>query len=294
METRQIEKDLDELLDQLWQEVQEIDQQLKHLPRGVLYENSSHGTPQFQWKVNASDARRMYLSKTSEADLIEKLALRRYLEVLRTTDMENIELLEREKRILKKYRDRSEAYDVLPPGMKQRVDPKTISDEAYAKEWLSHMAGENFRDYSRKFRTHRGEWVRSKSEIIIANMLFEKGIPYKYEEPLWLNTRTVYPDFTILNSRTREEVYWEHLGKLDEKDYADKNCLKVEGYSEIGCQMGDRFLCTMETHDSQMSPEVAAKLLKKHFGDQFSNTFYEGWPTYYDDETENILSESVL
>lgn len=60
--------------------------------------------------------------------------------------------------------------------------------------------------------------VRSKSEVIIANMLFEREIPFRYEAPLFAPDGTFYlPDFTI--TWQGEKWYWEHLGRLDEEKY---------------------------------------------------------------------------
>jgi hypothetical protein len=46
-------------------------------------------------------------------------------------------------------------------------------------------------------RTSRAETVRSKSEVIIANLLHAKDIDYHYEHPLELGGVVKYPDFTI-------------------------------------------------------------------------------------------------
>ena len=60
--------------------------------------------------------------------------------------------------------------------------------------------------------------VRSKSEVIISNMLEERGIDFLYEEPLYAEDGSFYlPDFTI-NWRG-SDYYWEHLGLLDREDY---------------------------------------------------------------------------
>ena len=32
-----------------------------------------------------------------------------------------------------------------------------------------------------------------------------------------LSNRIIHPDFTVLNVRTREILYWEHLGMMDNK-----------------------------------------------------------------------------
>ncbi|MDR0926655.1 MAG: ATP-dependent RecD-like DNA helicase [Ignavibacteria bacterium] len=61
--------------------------------------------------------------------------------------------------------------------------------------------------------------VRSKSEVIITNMLFESGIEsIKYEEPLFATDGTFYlPDFTI--QWKGNTYYWEHLGMLNVPKY---------------------------------------------------------------------------
>lgn len=55
--------------------------------------------------------------------------------------------------------------------------------------------------------TNRGELVRSKSEMIIANLLAQNEIPYEYEKALWLGNKRIHPDFTI--ELDFETYYWE-------------------------------------------------------------------------------------
>lgn len=63
-----------------------------------------------------------------------------------------------------------------------------------------------------------GDMVRSKSEVIIANMLHERGIKFYYEKPLFAPDGTMYlPDFTLIWNG--EEVYWEHVGRLSDPKY---------------------------------------------------------------------------
>jgi exodeoxyribonuclease V alpha subunit len=60
--------------------------------------------------------------------------------------------------------------------------------------------------------------VRSKSEVIIANMLAERQVPFWYEKPLFAADGSFYlPDFTVMFSG--EEYYLEHVGRLDLPDY---------------------------------------------------------------------------
>ena len=72
-------------------------------------------------------------------------------------------------------------------------------------------------------RTESGDLVRSKSEVIIADKLFARGVDYAYEQPLTLpNGRTRYPDFTIVDPARGMTFYWEHLGLLDDPEYQSR------------------------------------------------------------------------
>ncbi len=62
-------------------------------------------------------------------------------------------------------------------------------------------------------RTRRGIAVRSKSEVIVADILDSLEISYKYEEPLYSKSNPIdfrLPDFTA--SFEGNVYYWEHLG----------------------------------------------------------------------------------
>ena len=79
--------------------------------------------------------------------------------------------------------------------------------------------GANFLEEQLIHRTSRGEAVRSKSEVIIANMLHAKRIQYHYEHPLELDGLLKYPDFTIEDDDTGITYYWEHCGMLHNSEY---------------------------------------------------------------------------
>lgn len=71
----------------------------------------------------------------------------------------------------------------------------------------------------RKHKTLSGDLVRSKSEVIIANILYQSGIPFKYEAVIFGADGTPRsPDFTI--EWGGRAYYWEHLGMLDDENYA--------------------------------------------------------------------------
>lgn len=67
-------------------------------------------------------------------------------------------------------------------------------------------------------RTLTGKMVRSKSEVVVANILTKLGISYEYEEPIEFAVNDFrLPDFTIkYKGRT---YYWEHLGMINLPSY---------------------------------------------------------------------------
>jgi len=83
-------------------------------------------------------------------------------------------------------------------------------------------------------RTARGEMVRSKSEVIVADHLASKGIEYAYEEPLTIDGVTKYPDFTVEDIESGSTFYWEHCGMLHVPTYRRRWEEKLDWYKAHG------------------------------------------------------------
>ncbi len=84
-------------------------------------------------------------------------------------------------------------------------------------------------------RTRRGESVRSKSEVIIADLLYSKGIDYEYEMPLDVGDGWPrYPDFSFEDDDLGIQIYWEHLGMLRQPVYRQRWEKKLGWYREHG------------------------------------------------------------
>jgi hypothetical protein len=84
-------------------------------------------------------------------------------------------------------------------------------------------------------RTRRGDAVRSKSEVIIADLLFSTGIGYEYEQPLIGSDDSLrLPDFTLEDDDLGATYYWEHLGMLHNEGYRASWERKLEWYARQG------------------------------------------------------------
>ena len=156
-------------------------------------------------------------------------------------------------------------YDKLHPVRKSLVAPVILTDEEYAKKWKAENppSGKFNDEYEYSYYTDGGERVRSKSEIMIANKFLQRQIPYIYEPSLTLGNRTVYPDFMILNIRTRQSFYYEHLGMMDSPDYSTKAILKLNSYIMNGYFPGQGLLFTMETTQKPLDMRILDALIDK-------------------------------
>jgi hypothetical protein len=84
-------------------------------------------------------------------------------------------------------------------------------------------------------RTEKGHLVRSKSELVIANMLFQLGIDYEYERVCdgTAAPGRLRPDFSFI-SPDGDLLVWEHLGMLSRPDYKRGWEWKREWYARNG------------------------------------------------------------
>ena len=84
-------------------------------------------------------------------------------------------------------------------------------------------------------KTTRGDSVRSKSEVIIANELHQLGIDYTYELPfVGQDGKVRYPDFTIEDFESGLLYLWEHLGLLRDPTYRKRWENKLTWYRKEG------------------------------------------------------------
>lgn len=108
------------------------------------------------------------------------------------------------------------------------------------------------------YKTRNGGFVRSKSELIIANNLFSEGLKYSYEKPLFYKEglKPIHPDFTIKTNG--KDYYWEHLGLIGDEKYDINLTFKLDIYRNY---FPGQLLKTYEgTNISESSMEIINKL----------------------------------
>ncbi|MBR6019277.1 MAG: hypothetical protein IK055_03545 [Lachnospiraceae bacterium] len=145
------------------------------------------------------------------------------------------------------------------------IRPLFPSDEEVIREFysLTYDPLETFSE-NKRFETGRGESVRSKAEWMIAQKMAEFDVPYQYEAPLRLKgVGTVRPDFRCFNVRRRKVIYWEHLGRMGDPEYASEALRKMQAYSASGFHIADNLIVTEETVDCPLTPATVEYWIRR-------------------------------
>jgi hypothetical protein len=156
--------------------------------------------------------------------------------------------------------DASFLYDLTKPERSETARRNTnlfspgIRDEADDVPYAEHLI----------HRTLRGELVRSKSELAIANYLYQIHLPYLYERELrgTVDKDRLRPDFSFIDD-AGDLILWEHLGMLDHPGYAEGWDWKRTWYARNGFEVGKNLFTTSEIGGLDMrGVEATAKAVQ--------------------------------
>ncbi|MDD6037043.1 MAG: hypothetical protein PUC30_12815 [Lachnospiraceae bacterium] len=266
----------EELLSKLVQEkdecrkmLPEIKKAIKKAPEGTLHILNAKGKyPQYYlydkgWTGQCKNGR---FIQRKDNRLAQRLAQKQY-------DIDVAECLERKIRSIERFLKEYEAnnvmsvYEQMTEQRKALVEPVVLPDEEYVRVWKNTMRG-NANEYQKNVEiyTDTGERVRSKSEKILADRFGHEGIPYIYEPELVFKDGTrVYPDFALLQLRTRRTIYFEHFGMMDSLEYCTKALKKIETYSKNDYWFGENLLYTFETKEEPLNIKNVDRMIHKFF-----------------------------
>lgn len=225
-------------------EIERLKSSLGEPPKGRLLVSGTYVEPKYYLR---DDHGKRYLT-ASEMGLAATCAQREYYEDL-------LRVLEKRHTIMSNALKQLEALDpekvfqTMSENRKRLVVPEFLPNDDFLKLWGSvQYAGKGFREGEKEYYTAKGERVRSKSETDIADRCYYRDVFYRYEYPWTLSTAGVwFPDFTVVNVRTRKVYIWEHLGIEDREDYASNNLGKLRIYQQNGFWPGENLILTHET-----------------------------------------------
>ena len=244
-----------------------VDARLIDAPDGALRVTTSKNKVQFVRCVEGSIKSSYKLSYIKKEDfpLVKKLAQKSYdLRIKKLVDRRNKQL----EKLVHEYADNEveNIYNKLHPIRKRLIEPVEPTYEQRVAQWKSiPYVGRAFKQGQPEIYSKRGERVRSKSEKILADMFYDMGIEYKYECPLNLKGYgIVYPDFTFLSKKTYKEIYWEHDGRMDDPEYAEKAIRNIAQYTRNGIIPGQRLIITYESQYYTLNTTVAEIMIREY------------------------------
>lgn len=251
-----------------------VEPKIATFPAGKLHVVPGRTQASFKYylRTDSSDKSGEYLDKSKQKTK-EQFAQKKYYEELLRKTKKEYDALTMAKGKLDSISRNSinvigdslmDTYSWLSPGIKALIRPIVVDDETYIRGWMNcpyEKLPFDENDDSEYYSDKR-ERMRSKSELLIANALIKHNIPYKYECPIILkNGEKRYPDFTILDIKSRKEKYWEHLGKMDDMNYVSKNLCKLDEYKKLGIYLGKNLIISYEYSYKQLGSNEIEELI---------------------------------
>ena len=140
-----------------------------------------------------------------------------------------------------------------------------LEEDVCIKEWAKRRGGRNSAFGAGLIHdTKSGIKVRSKSEVLIADTLYDMKLMFKSETEIAIGGRTFYPDFEILHPVTHKVLLWEHMGKLYDTEYVRKNLEKIKMYAGAGFVAGVNLIITHEDEECPLTRGAIEKELRHH------------------------------
>ena len=244
---------------ELKQIIQKEEKRLKKIPEGSVHVTGTEKKVMFY--INQEGKRRY--AREEEQKLVQQLCQKDYDQKILAKAQKELKEIEK---LYKNYDNKTyeSVYENLHPVRQQLINPIWLPDDEYIKQWEAvEYIPKGFAPNDPEFYTDKGERVRSKSEILIANALKKHKIPYRFEYPYQFDShsKTKHPDFTVLNVRTRKEFIWEHMGKMDDEGYRDYALNRIIDFEKHGIFPGDRLILTHETLNNPISSKIIEKTI---------------------------------
>lgn len=233
-----------------------------HLPDGKII--CVHNGNRVKW-FHSDGYTQTYIPK-KHREYAQQLAYKRFLLEKQTECKKELYALELYQRHAVGENKKSDRFLSEDPAYQELLCPfyQMVTQEELIWSDTSYPKNPNYPEQL-KYKSCKNEYVRSKSEALIAMNLYMKKIAYRYECELKIGKAVFYPDFTILHPLTGKEIYWEHFGKMDLPEYAKNAADKLHMYARNGIYPGDRLITTYETMEQPLDTAIVQKLITYHF-----------------------------
>lgn len=245
--------------------LEDVQRVLKMAPAGSLGINSSHGYSQYHLISNGAST---YLSKKKDKEVIGALAKKEYYLRLQDAIWAEIQAID-------SYGNSvpcptvERVYEELIPALQNYVIPIENGNQQIIDDWYArHQPWTyNLQPFTGNY-TYKGIRFRSRAELILATLLDQLDIPWVYEYPIQVTkdgyTETIFPDFTVLNIRTRQTFHLEYFGKMSDPKYMEINYRRLKLYEENGIFLGKQLIIIGESREKPLDIPHTEKVLREY------------------------------
>jgi len=124
-----------------------------------------------------------------------------------------------------------EGLDFLNYSRPEKSDTLRRITNLFSKPNVIDYEG-NYLEKNLIHQAEDGVMLRSKSELIIYQLMLKKGIKPMYEKRITIKDIVILPDFIIENDDTGVTYYWEHCGMMHDPEYVERWIKKLAFYRE--------------------------------------------------------------
>lgn len=246
-------------------EIEELEHVIAAAPDGHL-KCCKRGPYRYYYRIKTEDGRRQseYIP-IEHLRIAEAIAMRDYCMLKRNILAQDLDRLEQ---VMDGCYGTAgiAAGKAMNPDHFALIKEKLFSAEDELKAWQEAPYDRNEKHPEMLVQpTLSGIMVRSKSESIIADQLFIRGIPFRYETQILIEGREFYPDLLIMHPRDRRTLIWEHFGLMSSETYRANTFRKLALYSEAGYELGKDLIATFEWEDAPLDPSYVSMLIDHYF-----------------------------
>lgn len=156
----------------------------------------------------------------------------------------------------------SDIYKSLPMQYYTDKLSRTAKLSEELQQWMDAPFDQStYNPHEKIHTTSRNLKVRTKSELIIAEILYMYNIAFHYEERIYIKGRRYAPDFTIKLPDGRI-YYWEHVGLTNDAFYMYDHYDKLRNYQYKGIVPWKNLILTYDNELGDLNTQIIHSEIK--------------------------------
>ncbi len=258
--------------EKLADQMKDLQEKLIRLPAEDLHVQKDRGNT--RWALSGKDEKgkyyRRYLSKTQREEAVIYAAATLYRAKLSDIELEYkavsrfLQVFDRAYRGISAVYITHEEKLLENEGLLELLMPYLSENQKAITKWKKepYEGNSNYHPEQLLYQVSDNLFVRSKSELMIAEELIRLGIPFRYEERIGKGWGSILCDFTLLDPKSLQVKYYEHFGMMDKEEYVKAAVQKINNYASRGIYLGQDLIVTSETQKHPLTKEQICRTLR--------------------------------